>query len=664
MSEYSSLKATINANVKTNGNQEITGSIMNSVLNAMVDSLGAGYQFIGVATPTNPGSAQTPDYKCFYIATTPGTYTNLGGLVVADGEVAILKYDTSWTKEVTGIASVDQINQLGQYVDNPEWVRLVTDSNDRILYGVRTDGKFYFGDGCPPQVVEYILDKISELSLDEYEDIVTFLGDLIEGDTLANLLNAKLDKEGLDANALGTMQEVENSEYIQVTTDNEDKILEGIKSDGEKQVNLNVNTPSFAIKHTENPEWTDVVVDKNGKILVGITRNGELRVNIGIFTKELNVEKKTTVKDLHVSGQETYDEIPTQIKDYVDESVGLQEQTSNYLQLSKQSDNIINIVGYDSFLDKTMVAVPPDKYSSWSRLGVVGDTLICMYCRGLEHGDVDKGQLYVALSANGIIWTPKKLAIDTPNVRDCVTGGGNDENGNMLFIDRLGFPGSESAYHEIYRTTDGMSYEKIATLPSSVNLGHCGDIVNIPTRGLMAFFGCYGSQAADYGYILSNDNGVTWSRIVIENVVREERPMEMSAAYLGNGRILVVGRYEGNGESHMWQLQSEDYGETWTKKATNIGGNSNTPSIIYDNETQMVSLYIYNRSNGQLEYRECVIGDIWNNPTNWTTPTILAQGAAGQDAGNVTTCVFNGHQIVSWYSGNAADTGIYNLIKS
>lgn len=116
MSEYSSLKATINANVKTNGNQEITGSIMNSVLNEIVNSLGTGYQFMGVATPTNPGSAQTPDYKCFYLATTPGTYTNLGGLVVADGEVAILKYDTSWTKEVTGIATAAQLNQLGQKV--------------------------------------------------------------------------------------------------------------------------------------------------------------------------------------------------------------------------------------------------------------------------------------------------------------------------------------------------------------------------------------------------------------------------------------------------------------------------------------------------------------------------------------------------------------------
>lgn len=120
MSEYSSLKATINANIKANNNQEITGSIMNSVLNAMVNSLGAGYQFIGLATPTNPGSAQTPDYKCFYIATTPGTYTNLGGLAVADGEVAILKYDTSWTKEVTGIASADKLNQLDQQINNKE----------------------------------------------------------------------------------------------------------------------------------------------------------------------------------------------------------------------------------------------------------------------------------------------------------------------------------------------------------------------------------------------------------------------------------------------------------------------------------------------------------------------------------------------------------------
>ena len=112
MSNYNSLKATINANIKTNGNEEITGSVLNSVLNAMVSTLGAGYQYAGVATPdTNPG---TLDTNVFYIAATAGTYTNMGGLVVSDGEVAILKYDTAWTKEVTGIATADQLNQLGR----------------------------------------------------------------------------------------------------------------------------------------------------------------------------------------------------------------------------------------------------------------------------------------------------------------------------------------------------------------------------------------------------------------------------------------------------------------------------------------------------------------------------------------------------------------------
>ena len=114
MSNYNSLKTTINANVKTNGNQEITGAVMNSVLTAMVNNLGAGYQYMGVATPsTDPG---TPDARVFYIATTAGTYANFGGLQVSDGQVAILKWDTAWHKEVTGAATGASVTQLGESV--------------------------------------------------------------------------------------------------------------------------------------------------------------------------------------------------------------------------------------------------------------------------------------------------------------------------------------------------------------------------------------------------------------------------------------------------------------------------------------------------------------------------------------------------------------------
>ena len=116
MSNYNSIKATINANIKTNGNQEITGSVLNSVLNAMVNTLGADYMYAGVATPSiNPS---TPDQKVFYITSTQGTYTNFGGLVVNEGEVAILRYDSTWHKDVPGLATKEKVDQLEGLIDD------------------------------------------------------------------------------------------------------------------------------------------------------------------------------------------------------------------------------------------------------------------------------------------------------------------------------------------------------------------------------------------------------------------------------------------------------------------------------------------------------------------------------------------------------------------
>ena len=134
MANYNNLKATINANIKANGNEEITGPILNTVLNQAVTTLGAGYQYMGVATPaTSPG---TPDANVFYIAATPGTYTNFGGKVVADGEVAILKYNGSWAKEVTGAATAAQVTQLGQEVGKKL-------SNNQFFFGTDVDFRTY-----------------------------------------------------------------------------------------------------------------------------------------------------------------------------------------------------------------------------------------------------------------------------------------------------------------------------------------------------------------------------------------------------------------------------------------------------------------------------------------------------------------------------------------
>ena len=96
MANYATLKAAIDAVIKTNGHQEITGALLNNVLTAMVNSLGANYQFAGVAIPsTNPG---TPEQNVFYIATQGGTYANFGGHVLSSG-ITFFLWDGTWSTE-------------------------------------------------------------------------------------------------------------------------------------------------------------------------------------------------------------------------------------------------------------------------------------------------------------------------------------------------------------------------------------------------------------------------------------------------------------------------------------------------------------------------------------------------------------------------------------
>lgn len=93
MASYANLKAAIQQVIRTNGNQEITGSLLQQSLLAMISALGDGYQFIGIATPeTNPG---TPDQQVFYIGSA-GTYPNFGPAVIPDGNLAVFYYDTNW----------------------------------------------------------------------------------------------------------------------------------------------------------------------------------------------------------------------------------------------------------------------------------------------------------------------------------------------------------------------------------------------------------------------------------------------------------------------------------------------------------------------------------------------------------------------------------------
>ena len=114
MANYATLKAAIQDVVKTNGNNEITGALLQQSLLAMINSLGNGFQYAGIALPTtNPG---TPDQNVFYIAPSSGAYSNFNSIVVADGEIAILKYNGSWVKDSVKVVSIERVDKIASVV--------------------------------------------------------------------------------------------------------------------------------------------------------------------------------------------------------------------------------------------------------------------------------------------------------------------------------------------------------------------------------------------------------------------------------------------------------------------------------------------------------------------------------------------------------------------
>ena len=94
MANYANIIAEITAAITTNDNEEITGAVLQNVLLDMMQGLGAGYQYKGIATAeTVPG---TPDERVFYLAGV-GAYPNFDAQAsVAKGYLGVFYYDGAW----------------------------------------------------------------------------------------------------------------------------------------------------------------------------------------------------------------------------------------------------------------------------------------------------------------------------------------------------------------------------------------------------------------------------------------------------------------------------------------------------------------------------------------------------------------------------------------
>jgi hypothetical protein len=110
MANWDNLKSAIQDVIKENGNEEITGQVLQNTLLSIVNNIGENATFAGIATPeTNPG---TPDANVFWLAAKEGEYPNFNGYSVGREVVFFVNDSGQWQKVETGIAMSDMVNNI------------------------------------------------------------------------------------------------------------------------------------------------------------------------------------------------------------------------------------------------------------------------------------------------------------------------------------------------------------------------------------------------------------------------------------------------------------------------------------------------------------------------------------------------------------------------
>lgn len=228
-----------------------------------------GATYMGVASldtvPTKVIGA-----KMYYFATVAGTYKNFGGLVVPQGiNVLYSENGSSWVnttllevaqelgvstnKVVSQKAVSDKLSDLAEKkfdkeniaqelgdsedkvvsqfalpfreIESPEFIKVIVDANDHLLFTINLDGEVDWGKGIPAPIkakLQEIINQCQHDKTDLLESINTIKG-ILDKTTIK-------DEEGTVVDT--PFRYIQNEEFIFAKVDAEDRLLFGIEWDG------------------------------------------------------------------------------------------------------------------------------------------------------------------------------------------------------------------------------------------------------------------------------------------------------------------------------------------------------------------------------------------------------------------------------------------------
>ena len=173
-------------------------------------------------------------------------------------------------------------------IESPEFIKIIVDANDHLLFSINLDGEVDWGNGIPAPIkakLQEIINQCQQDKTDVLETINTAKEELTASlqayqqttdASIAALQEGKVDKEEgkslIEDEVKESFRVIENEEFIMAVVDSEDKVLFGFRRDAGKPY-----YPLNEMYHVEqNEEFFAVWLDAANHVLLGIRRDGEI----------------------------------------------------------------------------------------------------------------------------------------------------------------------------------------------------------------------------------------------------------------------------------------------------------------------------------------------------------------------------------------------------
>jgi len=315
-------------------------------------------------------------------------------------------------------------------------------------------------------------------------------------------------------------------------------------------------------------------------------------------------------------------------------------------------------VDFNGSIPPHVIVQDADEYHAWPTIVKASNgNLVAFYAdtRG-AHGYVATSVAVCRISSDsGQTWGAQATVLDTVGVDDTVSDACLDSAGNILVWTRQRTSDTTYDGWTLRKSTDnGVTWTTQASIVPSPMAVQIFGLIKLANNSLLC--GWHGDTPdRAWGVLTSSDSGANWSQVTVESALAEaDWPVEQRFVQLANGNILGIARTQTSGNG-LFQLQSTDNGANWTKAATNVTDQYQTPTaVIYENPD--VHLVYYDRGKGFLRLRSAVALDVWGAPTTWPASTVVGQGSVtSADSGYPAAAqLAAGSYYLVYYSGTPA----------